>query len=121
MVPGAYNLPLTENSTNVLSFVISGITTATNYSAKVDVRATSLPSSAVFLTLTSPSGGLVLTSDGSDLTIVMTITEAQVDALIPLVVAANNKAAWSLKVTAPAGTTLQYLAGLVIQTRTPTA
>lgn len=121
MIPGAYNLPLTENSTNVFSFAISGITTATSYSAKVDMRAAKEPSSTVFLTLTSPSGGLVLSSDGTNLTIVLTITEAQVDALIPLVGAANGKAAWSLKVTEPAGTTLQYLTGLIIPTRTPTA
>ena len=121
MQPGTYNLPLTENSTNVQSFVISGIATATNYSAKVDFRATSLPSSTLFLGLTSPSGGLVLSSDGTNLTIVMTITEAQIDALIPLVVAANGKASWSLKVTAPDATTLQYLTGLIVQTRTPTS
>ncbi len=121
MIPGTYNLPLTENSTNVFSFVISGITTATNYSAKVDMRATALPSSTTLLALTSsPAAGLALSSDGSHLTIVMTITEAQADTLIPLVVAANGKAAWSLKVTAPDTTTLQYLTGLIVPTRTPT-
>jgi len=120
VIPGTYNIPITENSTNTYSFVISGITTATSYSASVDIRATSLPTSNGLLSLSSPSSGLTLSSDGASLTIVMVITETQADTLIPLVVAANGKAAWSLKVTAPAGTTLQYLTGLVVPTRTPT-
>ena len=38
MIPGTYNLSVTEGSTNVLSFVISGITTATGYTAAIDIR-----------------------------------------------------------------------------------
>ena len=119
MIPGTYNLSIVENSTNVLSFVISGITTATSYSAAIDFRASDADDGTLLLALTSPSGGLALSSDGSSLTIVMTITEAQADTLIPLV--KSTGAFWSLKVTAPGGTTLQYLLGAVKAIRTPTA
>ena len=120
MIPGSYDLPITENSTNVFTFVIAGITTATNYSAAVDIRIDRPPTSTLLLGLTSPSGGIVLTSDGSNLTVVVTITETQVDTIMPGVVA-NVTASWSLKITAPGGTTLQYLLGTVAPTRTPTA
>lgn len=120
MVPGAYNLPITENSVNVQTFAISGIATAVDYSAMVDIRASESPTSALLLSLTSPSDGLTLASDGSSLTVTLTMTEAQADTLAPLV-DANPRAAWSLKVTSPTGVTLQYLKGLIVLTRTPTA
>lgn len=120
MNPGRYNLSLTENSTNTLSFTIAGITTASGYSAAVDIRATELPGSTLLLGLTSPSSGLTLASDGTNLTISMTITEAQVDTLAPLLVT-NATASWSLKVTAPGGATTQYLKGRASIIRTPTA
>ncbi len=119
MIPGSYNLPVIENSTNVLSFVISGITTASGYSAAIDIRSSDADDGVLLLGLTSSGGGLAVTSDGSNLTIVMTITEAQADTLIPLVKLSG--AYWSLKVTAPGSTTLQYLLGSVTAIRTPTA
>lgn len=119
MKPGLYNLELTENAVNIFSFSISGITTATNYSAKIDIRTTDLPTSTLLLALSSPSSGIALTSNGSSLIVTITITEAQTDTLLPLVVATDGTASWSLKITDPSSVTLQYLLGLVVPTRTP--
>ena len=119
MQPGSYNLILTENSTNVLAFTISGITTTVGYSAKIDIRADETPTGTLLLALSSPASGLTLAATASGLTITLTITEAQVDTLTPLVLATHDQAAWSLKVTAPDTTTLQYLKGLVGIERTP--
>jgi hypothetical protein len=118
--PGAYNLTLTENSTNVLSFSISGIATASGYSAAIDIRKGDTPTSDLVLALTSsPVAGLALSSNGSSLTITVTITETQVDTIAATL--SETRLYWSLKVTAPDTTTRQYLKGPVSLTRTPTA
>lgn len=118
MIPGTYNLVLTENSLNVFTFTIGGITTAVGYTAMVDIRAGSKPTDTLQLALTSsPAGGLVLSSDGVSLSVVLTITETQADTLAPIL----SKSSWSLKVAAPGGATLQYLKGTVAIVRTPTA
>jgi len=116
MQPGIYPLTITENSTNAWSFVISGITTAVGYTAAVDIRKSEVPTSTRLLGLTNGSG-LSLSSNGSALTVVLRITEAQADTLVPLL---SPTAVWSLKITAPDGSTLQYLKGPVVGIRTPT-
>lgn len=120
MIPGTYNLPLTEGSTNTYSFVISGIVTAVGYSAAIDIREGDAPDSTALLQLTSsPAAGISLSSDGSSLTVAVTITETQADTIAPTI--KSDGAYWSLKVTAPGSTTLQYLIGAVKITRAPTA
>lgn len=116
---GIYQLDLVENQTNTRTFQIDGITTATSYSAAVDIRIESRGDATALLQLTSPSGGLVLSSNGSYLQVAMTITEAQIDPIADDIAATG--AYWSLKVTAPDSTTRQYLIGPVTILRTPTA
>lgn len=120
MTPGEYDLPLTENADSVITIVLAGITTATGYSAAIDIRTGPKPTDTLLLGLTSPSGGITLSSDGTDLTVEVTITETQIDTLTPLA-GVRGQSHWSLKVTEPGGTSLQYLAGRVLITRTPTA
>lgn len=120
MQPGAYNIALTENATNVLSFDISDITTMTGYSAAMDFRQGDRPIDTIVLALTSsPAAGLALSIVGGILRVTMTITEAQVDPIAATL--ATTTVSYSLKITAPAGTTTQYLRGNVTITRTPTA
>jgi hypothetical protein len=119
VIPGTYNLPLTENSTNALTFAIAGITTAVGYAAAIDLRKGDTLASDLVLALTSPLGGIVLSSDGISLIVTVTIAETQIDALAAAL--ALGGVFWSLKVTAPGGATTQYLKGAVAFTRTPTA
>lgn len=119
MLPGTYNLTVTENAKHTQTFTIAGIVTAVGYTAKVDMRAGEKPTDTLVLALTSsPTAGLVLSSGGSSLSIAMTLTEAQVDLIADAIQAGVM---WSLKVTDPAGGTLQYLKGKVTITRTPSA
>ena len=118
---GVYDFEVVENATRTLSITRSGVATATGWSARLDIRNDNTPSYSLWLSLTSPSGGIVLTSDGSLLTIAVTITETQADALVAAAVAAGQmKGRYSLKLTKPDTTTEQLLHGTVTMIRTPT-
>jgi hypothetical protein len=119
MIPGTYNLTIVENSQNTVSFSIAGITTASGYSAAIDIRVGDAANGTLLLGLTSPSSGIAVSSDGSSLTVAVTITEAQADTMAPTI--RSGGAFWSLKVTAPGTITTQYLLGAVKVIRTPTA
>lgn len=116
-VPGTYDLTLVENSTNQLSFTISGITTTSGYTALIDIREEETPDSELILAL-SPGSGLSLSASAAGLTIGLLITETQIDAIADDL--SDVDAWWSLKVAAPGSTTAQYLKGNVIIVRTPT-
>ena len=120
MVPGQWDLPITENAKTTWPILLPiTLVATTDYSAKVEIRTSDDPTSTLLLALSSPSSGLTLSVSSGKLMVTLVITEAQADTLVPLIVA-NDGAEWSLKVTDPASDTLQWIKGGVAITRTPT-
>jgi len=117
MIPGTYNIQTAANQTFSVTFAISGITTTTGYSARMDVRNSPSDTSTLLKTLTNGSG-LTLSSDGSSLTVVAVISETDIDTMAASL--GGQAGNYSLKITAPDATTRQYLAGSFVIVSTPT-
>jgi hypothetical protein len=104
MQPGTYNFSIYEGETFAETWTRSGVTTATGWSAKLDIRAKAEETSTQYLELTS-SSGLTLSSNGTVLSIAVLMTAAQTTAMGAL---AFKKAYYDLKLTKP-DTTVEYL------------
>jgi hypothetical protein len=100
MQPGTYNFSIYEGETFVETWTRAGVSSATSWSAKLDIRAKAEETSTLYLSLT-PS----LSSDGSKLILAILITAAQTATLGAL---AFKKAYYDLKLTKP-DSTVEYL------------
>lgn len=122
MLPATYNIITAANATYTQTFTRSGVTTAVGWGAAIDIREEESSTSTLLLALTSLSGGIALTSNGSVLSIAVTITETQIDTLhAALTAAGKTQAFYSLKLTKPDLTTEQLLIGTFSLKGTPTA
>lgn len=112
MRPGEANLYAADNSYDERTITIPGFASAVGVSAAVQFRQRQDDSSALYLTIDSgANGGLALASDGANLLIAWTITDAQLDALRAALAAARLSVChWSLKLTV-GGRPYQYLYG----------
>ena len=75
MVPGVYSgWTIYEGSVFTASLTWPGIVSAVGYDARMDIRKSKRPDADLILALTTGNGRLALSSDGTDLTIALTIT-----------------------------------------------
>ena len=93
MIPGQWDLPITENAKTTWSILLPiTLASTTGYSAKVEIRASDDPASTLLLALSSPSSGLALSVSSSKLLVTLVVTEAQADVLVPQIAAPASTA-----------------------------
>ncbi len=109
MIPGTYHFTVYEGETWAETWTRSGVTTASGWAAKLDIRSGEDESSTLYLGLTS-SSGIALSSDGVKLIMAVTITAAQTIALGLL---NFTMAHYDLKLTHPDATAEYLLRGTV--------
>jgi len=114
MTPGYYGITIYQGETWAETWTRSGVSDATGWAATLEIRAEHDWTSSLLLQLTS-SGGIALSSDGTRLVMVITITDDQSAALL------SGTAFYDLKLGKPGGTTEYLLTGEVAITRRVTA
>lgn len=142
MIPGEYHIYAAANSqwSETFAVGVTGLTSTTGYTARLDIRAGTIDSSTLLLSLTTSDGiTLSVTSiastdyTGAALGVTPTITAAQMDTLRAAMLSNNldyvlvaggfkqYRGYYSLQVTTPTSVPLVYLIGTfnVIDTTTP--
>lgn len=107
---GTYNLNIWEDRSLTKTFKITGIASASGYTAQLMIRASLLSTTALLTLTSSPAAGLTLSSDGTYLIIDVVITPTQATALALLI----SSGVWDFKITNPTGVVKSYVEGLAI-------
>lgn len=113
MQPGTYNFSVYEGETFAETWTRSGVTSASGWSATLDIRQKADDASTLYLALASGSG-LTLSSDGTNLIIAVLITAAQTANLATF---GFKQANYDLKLTKPDSSVEYLLAGKVTFTK----
>ena len=105
MEPGVYNISVPANAMWTESWTVDSITTATDYSARLDIRVGPSDSDTLLLSLTStPAAGITLSVSGGELVVTIKVTASQMDTLrTAMATASIGLAYYSLKITPPTG------------------
>lgn len=103
-----FDLHIRTYRTYTKTITISGIATAVGYSVRLMIRDDENDTTALITLTSTPVAGIVLSSNGSVLSIALTISETQTSAL------EIEQGVWDLEVTDPSGAMKTYIGGSVV-------
>lgn len=104
----AFDLHIRKYRTYQKTFTISGIANATGYSARLMIKADADDTTALITLTSNPASGIVLSSNGSILSIVIAISYSVTGAL------RIEQGVWDFEITDPSGARKTYAGGAVI-------